>query len=196
MAQPTHRPHRRERVLEPESRLYRKSLPRCGSLRPRASCPDKSEPSSSPTDAVENRKAARQYVREIFPVGGRLPVFPIGMNGTSAQSCFCNSTQMRRWSPGSPLSSQAARNSSIRELVGQPSQPAFPSARMAWLPYGFVFGIDRSINVQKRLQPPLSGGPWLLRRRMTVPKSISCRSTFIRRGAIARHRSWLGCRSR
>ena len=58
-------------------------------------------------------------------------------------------------------------------LVGQPSQAASPSARIAELPKGLVFGVDRSINVKMTFQPPLSGAAWLARRRTTVPKSIS-----------------------
>src|SRR5205823_12831869 len=53
------------------------------------------------------------------------------MNGTSSQSCFCKSTQIRFCCSKWLVSSQASRNSSMRGLLAQPFIGSLPSARMA-----------------------------------------------------------------
>src|SRR6516225_2158055 len=55
------------------------------------------------------------------------------MNGTSSQSCFCKSTQICFCCSRSAVSSQVARNSSMRGLLAQPFIGSLPSARMAKL---------------------------------------------------------------
>jgi len=87
---------------------------------------------------------------------------------------------MRRSWSGSIASSHWARSASIFGLSGQPSQAALPSVRSAWLPNGLVFGIERSISVKKMFQPPLSGGAWLVRRRIgDVPSPVEIRSAGV-----------------
>jgi hypothetical protein len=48
-----------------------------------------------------------------------------------------------------------------------------------------VFGFDLSKKKKNAFQPPLFGAAWLSRRRMTLPNSISCKSTF-----MPARRSW------
>ena len=54
---------------------------------------------------------------------------PMGMNGTSRQTCSCNERQIRIDSAGSSVPSQAARSSSILGLSGQPGAPFAPIPR-------------------------------------------------------------------